>query len=297
MRIVVVVVIVALTSCAPLMVMSEKADIAPSDARIDAVWKAVPALDGREVDVEATRREGRTMYRRVPPRVTLADIQPSPIYRGHPNKSIAALMINVAWHEERLPAMLDILRKNRVRATFFVLGSWAHKHTASVKHIDEMGHEIGNHAYTHRNMSSLSAYAQRQEIVRTAQLLATLGVHPSPWFAPPSGDYNEETVRVAWAYGLYTVLWSVDTIDWREPKPDVLVQRVMAHIHAGALVLMHPTAAATQALPTLIDRIRARGLQLGTVSDVLSSARTDTNCGFARACATLGTREERFVKW
>jgi probable sporulation protein (polysaccharide deacetylase family) len=277
MRIVVVVVVVALTSCAPLMVMSEQSDIAPSDARIDAVWKAVPALDGREVDAIATRRTGRTVYRRVPPRVTLADVQPSPIYRGHPEKSIVALMINVAWHEERLPAMLDILRTRGVLATFFVLGSWAHKHPSSVQRIDEMGHEIANHAYTHRNMSSLSAHDQGQEIARTAQLLTALGVHPSPWFAPPSGDYNEETVRVAWAHGVYTVLWSVDTVDWREPHEDVLVQRVMAHIHAGALVLMHPTTAAVLALPTLIDRIRARGLRIGTVSDVLSSTRTDTD--------------------
>ena len=70
-----------------------------------------------------------------------------------------------------------------------------------------------------------------------------------------------------------TIMWSVDTIDWQKPAPDVLIQRVMSKVHNGAIILMHPTAATSQSLEQLIIQIKNKKLQINTVSNLLSEER------------------------
>ncbi len=67
-------------------------------------------------------------------------------------------------------------------------------------------------------------------------------------FAPPSGDFNEETVQIAHELKLTTVLWTVDTVDWKHPSPDSIVQKISRQTEPGALILMHPTDSASAAL-------------------------------------------------
>lgn len=260
--------------------------VSPSDAVIDRVWKAIPGYDGREVDVEATVAQAQAagwkpnaeafpwVYRAVPPKVGLEDLPLAPIYRGNPAKPMVALMINVAWGDEYLPDMLDTLDAEKAKATFFLDGSWLAKHEETARELLARGHELSNHAYTHPNMSRLGDAAQRGEIGRTERLLRKLGVH-NRWFAPPSGDYNELTVRAAGDAGLRTVLWTLDTVDWQRPPASAVVAKIAERIGPGQLVLMHPTETTRDAMRGMIQAIRDKGLRLGTVSDVLSETRVD----------------------
>lgn len=101
---------------------------------------------------------------------------------------------------------------------FFLDGSWLSKNVELAKEIQKRGHEMSNHAYSHPNMSRLSAERAKLEISKTQDLLhKTLGVE-NRWFAPPSGDFNQKTVDIASSMGLQTVLWTVDTVDWRKPS-------------------------------------------------------------------------------
>jgi len=261
--------------------------IEPVDARIDPVWKAIPGYDGREADVEATcERMKQTgakaadgtripwVYRPIRPAVGLDDLPPAPVYRGNPAKPAAAIMINVAWGDEHLPAMLNTLEEEGVKATFFLDGTWLSKHRETAREILARGHELSNHAFTHPLMSRLSDGRQREEIARTEELLQSLGVR-NRWFAPPSGDYDRRTVRIAHRLGLRTVLWTLDTIDWKNPPPDAVVQKVARRAEPGVLILMHPTESAKRALPGIIRALRAKGLVPGTVSQTLSSERIE----------------------
>lgn len=136
---------------------------------------------------------------------------------------------------------------------------------------------MSNHAYSHPNMSRLSAERAKLEISKTQDLLhKTLGVE-NRWFAPPSGDFNQKTVDIASSMGLQTVLWTVDTVDWRKPSPDAVVAKIAKNTEAGTLILMHPTASSSGALKGMIQSIRAKGLVLGTVSETLSSERVNTS--------------------
>lgn len=260
--------------------------IAPANAVIDRVWKAIPGYDGREVDISATYAKARLIgafpasdnfpwvYRAIPPSVGLDELPLQPIYRGNPAKPMVGLMINVAWGDEYLPAILDTLDQEQVKATFFLDGTWLSKHESVARTLLERGHELSNHAYSHPGMSRLSLARQREEIDRTEQLLKRLGVR-NRWFAPPSGDYDERTVKAADEFGLKTVLWTLDTVDWKNPPADAVIAKVAAKVGPGQLILMHPTATTKSALQGIIHAIRSKGLQPGSVSATLSSARVE----------------------
>lgn len=269
----------------------------PVDAVNDRVWKAIPGYNGLEIDVAATYAKTMELrkknpaqaaepdksiayvYREVKPAKSLADLGPLPIYRGNPRKPMAALMINVAWGNEYIEPMLDTLDAEGVKATFFLDGSWLSKNADMAKEIQRRGHEIENHAYTHPNMSRLSAERATLEIVKTKQLLKdTLGVD-NQWFAPPSGDFNQRTVEIAAAQGLATVLWTVDTVDWRNPDPSAVVAKIGKQAGPGSLILMHPTASTKQSLQGMIRVLKQKGLKLGTVAETLSSDRVESPKG------------------
>ncbi|MFC4811238.1 polysaccharide deacetylase family protein [Paenibacillus sp. GCM10023250] len=261
---------------------AEKKRIAPVDARVDRVWKAIPGYNGLEVDVDKTYRlmlrvsknePIRFVYREVKPKISLDDLGRVPIYKGNPSKPMVALMINVAWGNEYIPSMLRALKKENVKATFFFDGSWLKKNADVAKRIQADGHEISNHAYTHPNMSQLDRNAAYNQIAKTESLLkSTLNV-TNRWFAPPSGDYNQMTVDVAAEQGLKTVLWTLDTVDWKHPPAYSVVQKIRARVEPGSLILMHPTDSSSQALEGMIRAIKGKGLMLGTVSETLSSDR------------------------
>ncbi|WP_308639291.1 polysaccharide deacetylase family protein [Paenibacillus silvisoli] len=265
-----------------IQVEAAKRRIAPVDARVDRVWKAIPGYNGLEVDVEKTYRlmenapenePIRFVYKEVEPKVTLDSLGRYPIYKGNPNKPMVALMINVAWGNEFIPSMLSTLRKENVKATFFFDGSWLKKNTDVAKQIQAEGHEISNHAYTHPNMSQLDRRSAYNQIAKTEALLrSTLKVN-NHWFAPPSGDFNQMTVDVAAEQGLKTVLWTLDTVDWMHPPAYSIIRKVKTRVEPGTLILMHPTDSSSSALAGMITAIKQKGLMLGTVSETLSSKR------------------------
>jgi len=258
-----------------------KRNIAPIDAKLDRVWKAIPGYNGLEVDVDETFRlaqqrmlPGSISYvmKEIEPQVQLQDLGAVPVYRGNPKKPMVSLMINVAWGNEYLPSMLETLRKEGVHATFFLDGMWLNKNADTAKQILSEGHELSNHAYSHKDMRTISRSKTVEEITKTETLLKKLGV-ANTLFAPPSGYYNEQTVQVAAGMKLQTVLWTLDTVDWKKPQPSWIIDRIAKNVEPGSLILMHPTASSSQALPSMIKSIKSKGLQLGTVSELLSSKR------------------------
>jgi probable sporulation protein (polysaccharide deacetylase family) len=263
-----------------------KRQAAAIDAKVDPVWKAIPGYNGLEVDEQATYRLARSgkpgdllhlVTKEIAPKVGLADLGSYPIYKGNPHKPMVALMINVAWGEQFLPMMLKIMDEENIHATFFFDGSWLSQHVETAKEILHYGHELSNHGYSHRNMSTLSRPQAVEEITKTQRLLEQqLGVH-NVLFAPPSGDFDQETVDIAHQMKLYTILWTLDTLDWKNPPPSAIVRKVANYVEPGTLILMHPTASSSAALAEIIKTVKGKGLSLGTVSDVISPSRVSSS--------------------
>jgi probable sporulation protein (polysaccharide deacetylase family) len=252
------------------------------DAKIDRVWKKIPGYNGLQVDVDASFQkmkedgvfnEGELVYRQVKPNIHLKDLDPSPIYKGNPEKPMVSFIINVAWGNEYLTDMLATLKKHHVSVTFFVEGRWAQENPELAKMIADAGHEIGNHSFTHPDMKIINNTKIRQEIMKTTEVIKATTGHEPKWFAPPSGSYRDDVVRIASEENLGTIMWSVDTIDWQKPTPEVLINRVISKVHNGAIILMHPTDPTAKSLDRLITQIKGQDLQLGTVSDLLSEER------------------------
>ena len=254
----------------------------PQDAVIDKVWKKTPGRNGRNVDVaksyeqmkkKGTFDESLLVFEQTPPEVTFKDLPASPVYRGHPEKEMVALLINVSWGTEHIPDILNTLKEHNSKATFFIEGKWAKENADLVKMIDEQGHTIGNHAYNHPNMARLSSQQITEQITKTNTIIEAIIDKTPKWFAPPSGSFTDKVVDNADHLNMETILWTVDTIDWKNPSVSVMMNRVMTKIHPGATILMHPTASVVEGLSPMIEDIEKKGYKIGTIDQLLNEER------------------------
>ncbi len=187
--------------------------------------------------------------------------------RGNSTDGVS-LMFNVYWGTAEVYEILDVLQTYGATATFFVGGCWADDNISCLKEISEGGHEIGSHGYFHLNHDMLDYSANVREIGASLEFLS-LALHaPVTLFAPPSGAYSEDTVAAAESLGLKTILWSRDTIDWRDKDADLCFSRA-TDVQAGDFVLMHPMAHTARALPRILEAYRERGIRTVTVSENL----------------------------
>jgi len=193
----------------------------------------------------------------------------SPVYRGNENNPIIAFECNVVWGTEYIVPMLDIFKEHDIRITFFIGGEWARDNPELLKQIVADGHELGNHGFGHKHHSKLNLEQNKQEILDTEKEIETITKIKTRLFAPPYGEYNDTTIKAADSLGYRTIMWSIDTIDWRRDGIDKIIHRVMKNPHNGALVLMHPTADTVSALPVIIEGLKNQGFNIGTVSDAL----------------------------
>ena len=191
-------------------------------------------------------------------------------YSGNENSNKISLMINVYWGTEYLDGMLDILDKYDVKTTFFVGGTWAVKESDMLTKIFEKGHEIGNHGYSHKDQDKLSREDNKKEILTTHNIVKDLLGIDMTLFAPPSGAYSRTTVEVANELSYQTIMWTRDTIDWRDKDANLIYSRAIKNAKGGDLVLMHPTQKTLEVLENIIVELQSKGFKLTTVSDALT---------------------------
>ncbi len=191
------------------------------------------------------------------------------IYAGDKSSNNVSLMINVYWGTEYVENMLEILRDNNVKCTFFVGGSWVKENKELLIKIYEEGHEIASHGYSHKEMGKLSYSENYNEIKKCHDLVyEVLGINME-LFAPPGGSYNEATTKSATDLGYKTIMWTRDTVDWRDHDTNLIYNRAVVEMKGGDLILMHPTANTVEALSSIIEYAKNHGFNLTTVSTTL----------------------------
>ncbi len=191
----------------------------------------------------------------------------SAIYNGNVLNKNVSIMFNVYENTEVVNDIIDVLDEKEVKATFFVGGCWADDNGETLKRIVGSGHEIANHGYFHKDHKKLSFEKNKEEIMLTGVVIKALcGVQPT-LFAPPSGSFNDSTLEAAFELGYQVVMWSKDTIDWRDKDVDILYKRATKNPANGDLILMHPKQHTLTVLPRIIDFYKEKGFALCTVSD------------------------------
>lgn len=194
-------------------------------------------------------------------------------YEGDTSSNKVSLMFNVYQNTSEVYAILDILDKFSVKSTFFIGGCWAAKNAKCLKEIVERGHEVGNHGYFHKNHGKLSIEKSNEEIALCHKLvLLNTGVNME-LFAPPSGDYNSDTVKGAASLGYKCIMWTLDTVDWRDNDKSVIYSRA-AKAKGGYLVLMHPMSGTLSALEDILTYYKKTSLSVCTVSENIKTKTT-----------------------
>ena len=192
------------------------------------------------------------------------------VYRSVSDKSDGvSLMFNVYWGTEYIADILAILNKYNAKCTFFVGGSWAMENPEVLQLIYANGHEIGNHGYYHKQHSKLTFQQNVEEISLCNKVVFELiGVVPT-LFAPPSGDLSVETLQASQSLSCKTIMWTRDTIDWRDKDSKLIFQRATKEIVGGEFILLHPTLHTLQSLEKMLQYYKSQNLTVATVSNNL----------------------------
>lgn len=205
----------------------------------------------------------------------------SPLFGGVVDGSrirrpVAALTFDDGPSPDTTPRILDALRREGVRATFFVLGKHAERHPELIERIVREGHELGNHGYDHRILAFAGPAEVHQQLHRTERILKSAGAPPPRVFRAPHGFRSPFVTRTARRLGYVTCAWSAGVFDTAKPGAPVIVERSLKALEPGAVLLLHDAdgwgddsrAQTADALPAIIDAARHRGLELVTMSEI-----------------------------
>ncbi|MCS7463612.1 polysaccharide deacetylase family sporulation protein PdaB [Paenibacillus doosanensis] len=205
--------------------------------------------------------------------------EPAAIYSVQTDRKVIALTFDISWGENRTEPILKLLEDKGVKkATFFLSSPWAKDHPEIVSRIVKGGWEIGSHGHKHVNYSSLSDEEIRTQIKTADQILSEVtGQHPN-LIRLPNGDFDKRVLRIAGELHYNVIQWDTDSMDWMNKGVDNIINRVVSKAHPGDIVLMHASDSVKQtheALPVIIDQLRAKGYEFVTVSELLKQTQVD----------------------
>ena len=197
----------------------------------------------------------------------VANRQPSVMQSSAVRPLQVALTFDDGPHQTCTPALLNGLKQRGVKATFFLMGENIAGKEPLVQRMQAEGHLIGNHGYRHIQMTKEEAEQACVDIEQTEKLIQSITGKRPEYLRPPYGDWNEQLeCRV----NLTTVLWNVDSLDWKFQNTDRIVRRVEKDVNDGDIILMHdifPTS--VEAALRIVDDLQKQGYEFVTVEELL----------------------------
>lgn len=171
---------------------------------------------------------------------------------------------------QRTSAVLDLLARQGVRATFFVVGARAEAHPELVRRMVAEGHVVGNHSYTHSWRFPLRSLGRTvEELRRTGEVLHRITGRQPRLFRPPFGVTNPTIARAVRRLGLDPVGWSIRSLDTMGQSPERVAARILRRLHPGAVILLHDRCAGSERLiGLLVEGLRSRGLEPVTLPEL-----------------------------
>lgn len=202
---------------------------------------------------------------------TVAGIE-VPICSVATDNQVIALTFDVAWNNENIEKITEVLREQGVKATFFVTGEWVTAYPESAKAILASGHDLGNHSNTHPSMSMLSDTEKKEEILEVHEKVKELTGYEMELFRPPHGDYENGVINAAKNCGYYPILWNVNSLDWKDYGADNIVEEVVENpdLRPGSIILCHNSGLYTaEALEEMIIKLQEKGYTFLPVSELI----------------------------
>ena len=198
----------------------------------------------------------------------LAEKRQIPIYKVQTTGRVS-ISFDAAWGADKTLQILDVCDRYNVKATFFLVGFWVDKFPDMVKEIYRRGHEIGTHSNTHPQMSKLSRQQVETELQTSCNKIESLIDGKVTIFRPPFGDYNNQLIEVATSLNLYTIQWSVDSLDWKGLGAQQIAERVQK-AGDGDIILCHNNSDhIVEALPAIFQALTMKGLTFVPIGQLI----------------------------
>ena len=201
-----------------------------------------------------------------------SDASQSVYHHGEDDTKRIALTFDDGPSAAYTPQILDLLSEYNVKATFFVIGTNAESYPELIRREIEEGHEIGNHTYTHRRISTMGDKELCNEISSCEEALKANDYSPY-LFRPPEGRYDKNDVDTLTRLGYSVVLWSVDTDDWSGVTTEHILNQIRGSIGNGDIILCHDFLTekchTVEALRIIIPELLSQGYEFVTVSELL----------------------------
>ena len=193
-----------------------------------------------------------------------------PIYKVETEENKIALTMNCAWNADDIDKILEILEKNNVKITFFMVGDWIEKYSEAVKKIYDAGHEIGTHSDTHPHVNNLSYEQNIDELEKSNDKIENIIGSRTNLYRTPYGEYNQTVIKAAQDTGYYTIQWNLDTLDYTGLTGESMWNRIKDKIHAGDIILMHNgTEHTADSLDAIIKKIKEKNLEVVKISELI----------------------------
>lgn len=202
------------------------------------------------------------------------------LYVGDTNKKEIYITFDAGFENGNTERILDALKKHGVKATFFLVGNYFETQPKLVKRMAEEGHTIGNHTYSHPDMSKIGDIQSFQTELQKNEALYRdiLGSEMPKLYRPPQGKFCEENLKMAQQLGYSTVFWSLAYVDWYaddQPTPEQAFSKLLPRIHPGAVVLLHSTSSTNaEILDELLTKWEETGYSFGDLEAYCAAQKT-----------------------
>ncbi len=175
------------------------------------------------------------------------------------------------------PQILDILKENNIKATFFLVGNRARLFPDVVKRMVQEGHVVGNHTMTHANIVNLNEEQMKQEILQAEDVLQPLIGYRTALFRSPYGSLGPSTVESIDTLNYKIIAWNVDSLDWKSLTAEQVKYNILENVKNGSIVLQHCSGSTEEnltgsvsALRDVITVLRREGYQFVTIPEILN---------------------------
>ncbi|NLZ39428.1 MAG: polysaccharide deacetylase family protein [Firmicutes bacterium] len=191
-------------------------------------------------------------------------------YHVETEEKAVALTFEVVWEPGYTSEILDILDRHGISCTFFLTGEWIRKNPNLAREIAVRGHEIGQHSYSHKNLTEMDDEELAEDFKKMSESLQEELNLQTNLFRPPYGELDQRVFKYAQEHGYVTVVWSINPHDWQNPGKDEIINRIFKQLHNGAIILLHTNSEETvEALPIILQRLHFQGYKVLTFSELV----------------------------
>ena len=193
---------------------------------------------------------------------------------GNKDKKYIYLTFDLGYEAGYTSKILDALKQNNVKGTFFVTAHYVNTASGLVKRMIDEGHIVGNHTVNHKSMPSLSDDELTTEVMKLHQVIYEKYNYEMKYMRPPKGEFSERTLSLCEKLGYKTIMWSFAYVDWKEnkqPSEEEAMQKIIPNLHNGEIMLLHATSKTNaDIMDKMIKRVQEEGYEFRSLEEFVS---------------------------